>query len=723
MNATLRAQAVSATSACDVPNSVARDLAKAVPQDSHTVLERCTGAETNLGGVDADALARLVRGQSRIMACVAERRSLDESLQAIAAVAESVTSGGRCVVMRGAANGVMRSTASDTQPIVGDYDDRLVGAAAASVGGRWYARADAGDVTPAAASALAVSGASGCWCETIYPPGDEMTCVLILFPVSGEAPTETERSINKLLVDMAKYMLDVERRDIAHDAADERIAALAKSVPGVIYQRVVRPDGDIRYTYISEAARDLFGVDPEEIVAEPQALFDRHGPEYYATFKDRLLKASQDLTVWDVEASIITRSGEKKDTHAIARPHKAPDGSVVWNGVILDQTRIKEAEREAASAEARTRETIIESIPQGFVLFDAEDKLVTCNTIFRDLYPFLDDLVSSGATYEDVVRAELANRLDTHDGDKDTDADRLATRMAQRTLGVNFFERRLPDGRWILINERKTPDGSTVILHTVVTELKEREAALQRSNRELEDFAFVASHDLQEPLRKIEAFGGRLRSSLPDDLGEKPQLYLDRMLNAADRMRILIADLLSYSRVTTKAQPFMPVSLDRIVAEVISDLHVVIEESGAIVEVEPLPTIDADPTQMRMLMQNLLTNAIKYRRENVTPTVKIQLDKTKQAGETEDKRSATVASITVIDNGIGFEMKYSERIFAIFQRLHGRNEYEGTGIGLATCRKIIERHGGSVDVKSVVGEGSEFRITLPLRQAYVETVQ
>ncbi len=184
---------------------------------------------------------------------------------------------------------------------------------------------------------------------------------------------------------LARSAIEGERRRAALQTATERLAAIAKTIPGVIYQRVVKPDGTIRYTYISEAARELFGVEPSEIIADPQALFDCHGPEYYATFRERLLAASRSLSIWDVEATIITRDGKRKYTHALARPHRLPDGSVVWDGVILDATRIKEAELAAAAAESRTRTAIIESIPHGFALFDPAGRLVTWNRRLLDL--------------------------------------------------------------------------------------------------------------------------------------------------------------------------------------------------------------------------------------------------------------------------------------------------------------------------------------------------
>jgi signal transduction histidine kinase len=236
--------------------------------------------------------------------------------------------------------------------------------------------------------------------------------------------------------------------------------------------------------------------------------------------------------------------------------------------------------------------------------------------------------------------------------------------------------------------------------------LENTNAELERSNRELEDFASIASHDLQEPLRKIQAFGDRL--AIATDLSDDSQLYLDRMLSAAGRMRVLIDDLLSYSRVTTKAKPFKRVSLKRIVQEVISDMEIRIGETGTKIRVSQLPAIEADVTQLRQLFQNLISNAIKFRSEGAEPRIKIYSTVDTTGGR-------NTVTVSVADNGIGFDQKYEDRIFTIFQRLHGRNEYEGTGIGLAVVRKIAERHGGTVAAKSKVGEGSRFDIILPIQ--------
>lgn len=538
------------------------------------------------------------------------------------------------------------------------------------------------------------------------------------FLVLGEAPAilaSTER-VMQSLVAVLRFALQSAAKSSALATANERFAAIARSIPGVVYQRIVKPDGDIRYTYISEAAEDLFGVSPQEIIANPQALFDCHGPEYYATFKDRLVKASKALELWDVEATIITRDGTRKYTHAIAKPHREPDGAVVWDGVILDATRIKEAELAAAASEARTRDAIIESIPQAFALYDANDLLVTWNTRFLALYPQLADQIVAGRAYVEIVRTELQRGIDPLPEGVEPEF-RLYERLAQHHLANYTAERRLPDGRWILVNEHRTADGGTVILHTDISDLKGREAALARSNRELETFASIASHDLQEPLRKIDAFGDRLKRRYHETLGDDGKMYVERMQSAVGRMRSLIEDLLDYSRITTKAKPFDRVRLDEVLDEVKSDLQVAIETSGATVNSTLLPVIDADRTQMRQLLQNLIANALKFRKPDLAPVISIDCVRGPAS------RPGTAAAdagervcISIADNGIGFEMKYAERIFGIFQRLHNRAEYEGTGVGLATCRKIVERHNGTLTVTSEPGVGTTFTIDIPVEQ-------
>jgi PAS domain S-box-containing protein len=259
-----------------------------------------------------------------------------------------------------------------------------------------------------------------------------------------------------------------------------------------------------------------------------------------------------------------------------------------------------------------------------------------------------------------------------------------------------------------------------VVLFKDITERKQAAQALEqkadelaRSNAELEQFAFVASHDLQEPLRKIRAFGDRLKMKCAQALPVEGADYLERMQNAAARMQTLIADLLTFSRVISRVESFVPVDLGQVVQGVLGDLEVRIEKVGATVEVGELPVIDGDPTQMRQLLQNLIGNALKFQLPGVKPHVRIAA---RLVSSPDDYGAGeSFHELTVQDNGIGFDEKYLDKIFAVFQRLHNRQEYEGTGIGLAVCRRIVDRHGGSITARSKPGAGATFVVQLPAR--------
>ena len=253
-----------------------------------------------------------------------------------------------------------------------------------------------------------------------------------------------------------------------------------------------------------------------------------------------------------------------------------------------------------------------------------------------------------------------------------------------------------------------------------VTERRRAEVALawhsreiQRSNRELEEFAYVASHDLQEPLRKIQAFADLLSTDCADALGPTGLDYLNRMVDASRRMQALITDLLALSRVTTGRRSLVPVDLGAIVREVLTDLELALRDAGGRVEVGPLPTVAGDRVHMTRLFQNLISNAIKFRRTDTPPLIRIDATRVPRPGGGQD---GAVHEIHVRDNGIGFDQRHADLIFMPFQRLHPRGAFPGTGIGLTICRKIVERHGGTLATTSAPGVGSSFVITLPEKQ-------
>ena len=240
----------------------------------------------------------------------------------------------------------------------------------------------------------------------------------------------------------------------------------------------------------------------------------------------------------------------------------------------------------------------------------------------------------------------------------------------------------------------------------LMEELEETNQKLERSNKELRDFAYIASHDLREPMRKISAFGQLLQKSLKGKLDEDEQENFAFMIDGANRMQQMINDLLIYSRVSTKAKPHARVDLNAVIEDLKNvELAVQVEEAGGVINVpEPLPPLHADPSQIHQLLQNLLGNGLKYYRKGVPPVITVR-------GRVVN---GNMVRIEVQDNGIGIEEQYCANIFGMFKRLHSREDYEGSGIGLAVCKKIVERHGGEIGVESNPGVGSTFWFTVPI---------
>lgn len=253
----------------------------------------------------------------------------------------------------------------------------------------------------------------------------------------------------------------------------------------------------------------------------------------------------------------------------------------------------------------------------------------------------------------------------------------------------------------------------------VQKELEQKVEALNRSNAELEQFAYVASHDLQEPLRKIRAFSSKLMLRHSAELPEEGQELLRKSEHSAGRMQALIDDLLNFSRLIKPLDVPVRTDLNQVVHDVLNDLREDIQRRGAKVQVDPLPVLEAQPTQFRQLFQNLLSNALKFSRSDVSPIIDIdyqQIRGTEMPQGLGHSQALNYHRIAVSDNGIGFDPQYVEKIFVIFQRLHGRLEYSGTGIGLAICKRVVSNHRGFIDAQSTPGEGSTFLIYLPVKE-------
>ena len=387
---------------------------------------------------------------------------------------------------------------------------------------------------------------------------------------------------------------------------------------------------------------------------------------------------------------------------------------LVAGRLILRDISARRRAEEALADQHNLLSSILDTMPDHVFVKDVKGRYILDNRAHRQYLGIPESGGIEGKTVFDFFPRELAELYDADD---------------QRVLETgkslrNREERARPEGSVAWLATTKVPlretDGRILGLVCVSSDITERKDGeeklrrfaeqLERSNSELQNFASVASHDLQEPLRKIQAFGDRLKAKCSDGLGELGLDYLGRMQNAAQRMQILIQDLLKLSRVTSRAQPFERCDLAAIAQAVISDLEVAIEQSGGKIEVGKLPTIDADPLQMRQLFQNLISNGLKFRVPNTPPCVQIS-GAAIPADDGDD-----LCQLVFTDNGIGFEEKFAEQIFVVFQRLHGRTEFEGTGIGLAVCRKITDRHGGSIVAKSTEGHGAKFIVTLPVKQ-------
>ncbi len=268
---------------------------------------------------------------------------------------------------------------------------------------------------------------------------------------------------------------------------------------------------------------------------------------------------------------------------------------------------------------------------------------------------------------------------------------------------------------WLLDQQRQIKTVLEAVVKKRTEQLQLTNEELQRSNQELQDFAYIASHDLQEPLRKILAFGDRLEAKYGAELSDEALNYLKRMQSSAKRMKQLVESLLMFARVANTDIPIKKVSLNAVVSGVISDMEIRIEEQRAEIIVENLPEIEGNPTQLSQVFQNLISNSLKFKHRQREPIVEISSEVVEVTNNNGDNLRK-YCKISITDNGIGIPPEYQEKIFNIFQRLHGRSKYEGTGIGLAVVRRIVERHDGKISVSSIEGEGTSFEIMLPLTQ-------
>lgn len=497
------------------------------------------------------------------------------------------------------------------------------------------------------------------------------------------------------------------------------------------------PQQGLKLTRLLALIQKSFSLQSDEI----EARRTRKGPEGVELFakgeSERALRDIQDLLVDFNREQQALLEERARFTELVGN---ATTGTITFGGLftfcalvwacvlILRDIAARRKAEAALASEHNLLRSIINTIPDHVFVKDLGGRYILDNESHRRALTHSGPGDPQGNTVFDYFPHEDASRY--HDDD------RFVMETGERILNREDAIKGA-DGRDIWLQTTKVPlrDTSGKITGLVgiaanITgrkadeeQLRRFAAQLEQSNAELKNFASVASHDLQEPLRKIQAFGGRLRAKCAEQLGPKGLDYLERMEGAASRMQVLIQDLLKLSRVTSRALPFEDCDLRAIALAVLGDLEVVIEQKNARVGIGDLPTIQGDPVQMHQLFLNLISNALKFQRPGEIPVVTVasRIFTPTEALITGAAAGGAVCEITVQDNGIGFDAGFAEQIFIVFQRLHTRSEYEGTGIGLAVCRKITDRHGGTIVAHSQPSGGATFTITLPVKQPTTAT--
>ncbi|WP_461151150.1 sensor histidine kinase [Spirosoma pulveris] len=484
--------------------------------------------------------------------------------------------------------------------------------------------------------------------------------------------------------------------------------------------------------FYNDAYRPILGAEgkyPDPLGKPGAAVWPTIGP-ITKVLVDSVLKSGE--AIWG-EAQLVSncRSGKDEAQYWTFDYSPVPDESGMPTGVLV--TGMEETGKAMEEAEITLRGAI-ELAELGTWQIDLSTSTLYYSERLREWFGIgSDEIITPERAYRPVrevdrprVRAAIAEALTPgtsgiYDIEYTLDANEAGQERILHILGRTFYNEKgepfkISGTAQDVTKQRRVQQELERQVQERTRQLEMLIVDLERSNANLQQFAYVASHDLQEPLRKVQAFGDILKEQYGSELNDGVN-YLERMQSAASRMSVLIKDLLTFSRIATRQDTTTAVSLNDVLTTALTDLELVVQETNAVVEVADLPTITGDKVQLTQLFQNLLSNSLKFGQSTVQARIRISCQRidARDLPELSDTTYQAMAyyRIDVNDNGIGFDPKYVDRIFEVFQRLHGKNEYAGTGIGLAICEKVVANHGGFITATSQPGQGATFSVYLP----------